>query len=87
MSFGRTAKWGRRQEAIIGYRINAKEEESIKYLIGCGHIVNLVGGEKGEGNKDTAQGWFVVWGLSDCICCISGQVEHLQGKENYLSFC
>lgn len=55
--------------------------------MGCGHIVNLVGGEKGEGNKDKAQGWLVVWKLSDCICCISGQVEHLQGKENYLSFC
>ena len=48
---GTTAKWGRRQEAIIGQRINTMEEKNTKYLIGYGHTVSIVWRGKGEGNK------------------------------------
>lgn len=49
----------------------------MEYLIGWGHIVNLIGSEKGEGNKYRVQRWLVAWGLAEWIYCISGQVEHL----------
>ena len=49
----------------------------MKYLIGWDHIVSLIGGEKGEGNKHRVQRWLVVWGLAEWIYCVSHQVEHL----------
>ena len=63
------------------HRIKNKEQgrDKQKYLIGSGRIVRLVWGEK-------SQSWLGVWGLADCIYCVSGGAEHLQGHKNYLSF-
>lgn len=52
------------QKAKRLYSIKNKEETNKKYLIGWGHIDNLVSGKK-------AQSWLGVWGLADGINCIS----------------
>lgn len=78
-SFWRNAKWGGRQEALIGWKLKNKGKKSRKYLIGWHLIVNLVWGEK-------AQSWLGIRGWAYWMYCISGQAEHLQGQESYLSF-
>ena len=40
---------------------------------------------KEQGSKYRAQSWLGVWGLAGWIYCVSGQGEHLQGRESYLS--
>ena len=47
-----------RPKARSFYRIKNKEGNNRKYLIGWGHIVSLVWGEK-------AQNWLGLWGLAD----------------------
>lgn len=59
VSFWRTAKWGGWQAFFfIGKGIKYNEEINKKYLIGWGHRVNLIWGEK-------TQNWIGVWGLAD----------------------
>lgn len=42
-----------------------KEEANRKYMIDWSHRVNLVSGEKEQGNKFRAQSWLGIWGLAD----------------------
>ena len=48
-------------------------------MIGWGHIVTLVWGEK-------AQRWLGLWGLATQIDCVYSQVEDLQGQKSHPSF-
>ena len=34
---------------------------------------------KEQGDKCRAQSRLGGWGLADCMCCVSGQAEHLRG--------
>ena len=36
VSIQKIAKWGRRQEGFVGWRIKDQEETNTKYLVGCG---------------------------------------------------
>lgn len=76
VSFWKTAKWGRRQEAFMGQQVKNKEETKKKHLISGGHLVNLTGGEK-------AQSWlrFGDWLIGYTV---SGQAQHFLGHRSYL---
>lgn len=78
VSFWRTAKWGGKAGRFYGIKKKNKEETNRKCFIGWGHVGNFVWGEK-------AQSWLGVWRLTIWIHCISGQAEHLQGQDSYLS--
>ena len=67
-------KMGQKARNFHKIKKKNKDETNRKYLLGWGHIVTLVGGEK-------AQSWLGLWGLADWTHCLSGQAEHLQGHE------
>ena len=69
------------QKAGRFYRIKNKEQgrDEQKYLIGWGHTVNLVWGEKERENNYRAQSCLGFCGLANWIYCVSGQAEYLQG--------
>lgn len=60
------------------YWIKNKEETDRNALIGWGHVVNLVWDEKARVGLALGTGWLNF--------TVSGQAEHLQGQESYLSF-
>lgn len=41
---------------------------------------------KEQGNKYRAQSWLGIWGMADRIVGTSGQLEHVQRHESFLSF-